>query len=132
MKRRLTCLALIPLVILAGLWTRSHNAQFLHEIFGKYPGDALWTVMAYLLWVIVFPSYSAYSIGAIAIFTSFIVEFSQLYQAPWIQTIRHSTLGHLILGSTFNVPDFVAYMIGGLVAVCCDPQKRQTEREPIV
>jgi hypothetical protein len=32
------------------------------------------------------------------------VEFSQLYHAPWIDTIRAARIGALVLGSTFNAP----------------------------
>ena len=40
------------------------------------------------------------------------IEFLQLYQAPWIHSIRAMRLGHLILGSTFNWPDLLAYLAG--------------------
>ncbi|MDF3058740.1 MAG: hypothetical protein K0R17_2955 [Rariglobus sp.] len=40
------------------------------------------------------------------------VECLQLYHAGWIDGIRATLLGRLILGSTFNAPDLVAYAIG--------------------
>jgi hypothetical protein len=39
-------------------------------------------------------------------------EFSQLYHAPWIDTIRATILGKLALGNTFNWPDLPAYAVG--------------------
>ena len=39
------------------------------------------------------------------------VEFSQLYHAPWIEALRATLPGRLILGSTFNWPDLPAYAI---------------------
>lgn len=66
-------------------------------------------------------NYPAISIYALAFAWS--VEFSQLYHAPWIDTIRSTRIGHLILGSTFNAPDLLAYAvgigIGAAVESCC-------------
>lgn len=47
-----------------------------------------------------------------AIFFAWAVEFSQLYHADWIDGIRRTRLGHLVLGFTFNAPDLVAYAVG--------------------
>jgi hypothetical protein len=40
------------------------------------------------------------------------VEFSQLYHAPWIDAIRATPPGRLVLGNTFNWPDLFAYALG--------------------
>ena len=40
------------------------------------------------------------------------VEFSQLYHAPWIEAVRATFPGRLVLGATFKWPDLVAYLIG--------------------
>ena len=56
-----------------------------------------------------------------ALVFSWAVEFSQLYHAPWIDMIRSTLPGRLILGSTFNWPDLPAYALGiamGAVAEC--------------
>jgi len=45
------------------------------------------------------------------------VEFSQLYQAPWIDMVRSTLPGRLILGSTFNWPDLPAYTLGVAMGV---------------
>ena len=47
-----------------------------------------------------------------ALITCCLDECSQLYHAPWIDLIRSTTLGHLVLGSGFIWGDFVAYAIG--------------------
>ena len=39
----------------------------------------------------------------------FAVEFSQLYHAPGIDSVRNTRLGALTIGSTFNAPDLIAY-----------------------
>jgi hypothetical protein len=51
-------------------------------------------------------------LAGLALLASYAVELSQLYQAPWINAIRGTTLGHLVLGSTFAWQDLVAYTFG--------------------
>lgn len=79
---------------------------------GKYPGDAFWALMVFLGWGVVFPGVSTARLAAVALATCGLVELSQLYRAPWIDSIRGTTLGHLVLGSGFTWGDFVAYGIG--------------------
>ncbi len=43
---------------------------------------------------------------------TWVIEFSQIYHAVWIDSIRETRIGHLILGSTFNAPDLLAYAVG--------------------
>jgi hypothetical protein len=50
--------------------------------------------------------------AAIALGLAFSVEFSQLYHAPWIDSIRQTTLGGLVLGSGFLWTDLVCYTVG--------------------
>jgi hypothetical protein len=47
-------------------------------------------------------------------------EFSQLYHAPWIDSIRSTFIGHIILGSGFMWFDFAAYAIGIFIGVLCE------------
>ena len=42
----------------------------------------------------------------------FVIEFSQLYQADWINAVRATTIGALVLGSGFLWTDLVCYTIG--------------------
>lgn len=97
--------------ILLGLMSRKLLWLF-PESFGEYPGDALWAVAVYLAWGLIFPSASELKLMLLAVVTAYLVEFSQLYHAPWIDEIRAQTLGHLLLGSTFNSKDLVAYTVG--------------------
>lgn len=48
--------------------------------------------------------------GALA--NCYTVELFQLYQAPWINSIREKPIGHLILGSAFDWLDLIAYTVG--------------------
>ena len=101
----------IVVVIIIGLASR----QYLQ--LSKYPGDALWTIMVFLILGIILPRLSSLKIATLALFISSVVEFGQLYRAPWLVAIRSTTIGHLILGSDFGWGDIAAYTVGALLAL---------------
>ena len=111
MQQRLPVMVALGVVIGLGLASRTYDGLF-PNAFGKYPGDALWTVVAYLGWKLVVPAMVPWKLGLMALGQSFGVEFLQLYHAPWLDGIRGNYFGHLLLGSTFNPMDFVAYSVG--------------------
>ena len=55
-----------------------------------------------------------------AIIFSYSIEISQLYHAPWIDSIRNTTLGGLILGFGFLWSDLVCYTIGIIIGIIID------------
>jgi hypothetical protein len=63
------------------------------------------------------PSASIVRAAAYALGISYVDEFSQIYQASWINQLRATTMGHLVLGSEFSWGDIIAYTIG--VGLCC-------------
>jgi hypothetical protein len=115
-RNRLWYAAVMLAVIAAGLASRRYPWLF-PDYMGKYPGDAFWALMVFLGWGIIFPGISTGRIALYALATSFVDEFSQLYHAAWIDRIRATFLGHIILGEWFNWPDLVAYAIGILIGV---------------
>lgn len=44
------------------------------------------------------------------------LEFLQLWQTPWLETIRSSFIGRTLIGSTFAWSDFPWYFIGAAAA----------------
>jgi hypothetical protein len=95
------------------------------SLLGKYPGDALWALMVFCLWAVFRPTLSTNTLAAYAPTTSYLDEFSQLYQAPWINAIRATTLGHLVLGSTFSRRDMFAYTVGVAVGFTAEKLGRR-------
>ena len=98
-------------VIALGLASRKF-AWLFPATLGKYPGDSLWAFMVFLGIAFIKPRIRPMPLAGLALVASFGVEFSQLYQAPWINIIRGTTLGHLVLGSAFAWQDLVAYVFG--------------------
>ncbi len=68
--------------------------------------------MVYWLVAFVSPAASVVKVALTALVISYADECSQLYQAPWINAIRATTPGHLVLGSAFSWGDIVAYTVG--------------------
>jgi hypothetical protein len=103
-------------VIGAGLASRRYPWLF-PVVVGKYPGDALWALMVFCIWGFAMPACSTGRLAAYALLTCYVDEFSQLYQAPWINAIRSTVIGHLVLGSTFSWFDMLSYTVGVGVGV---------------
>ena len=119
-RRRPVYALAIALVIGAGLLLRSGLFP-LPNFVAKYGGDALWALVVFLCFGIAFRRGSTVRVTLIAVCFAWSVEFLQLYHAPWIDAIRSTRLGRLVLGTTFNVPDLLAYLAGialGAFAEC--------------
>lgn len=110
---RQRCLYVIAMatVIAAGLWWRS-AANPVAPFWHKYGGDTLWALLIFLGFRCVLIRAAILRVTLVSLTFCFAVEFSQLYHAPWIDAIRHTRLGALTLGSTFNAPDLLAYAAG--------------------
>ena len=106
-------------VIALGLASRKFPSLF-PTIFGKYPGDALWALMVFVGLAFVKPEASAARLSVLALAISCAIEFSQLYQSPWLNAVRSTTIGHLVLGSAFSWFDIAAYAVGVLVGLLVD------------
>jgi len=98
-------------VVAAGLLWRA-DFMPLPPWLSKYGGDALWALMVFLGFGFLLPRTSTLIIALLALTFSWGVEFSQLYHAPWIDAIRATLPGRLVLGNTFNWPDLPAYAVG--------------------
>jgi hypothetical protein len=101
-------------IILLGLASR-HFPGFFPLALGKYPGDALWALLVFVLLGIVKPSWPTGKAAAIAMTISVLDEVSQIYQAPWINVIRGTAVGHILLGAAFSWLDIIAYAVGILL-----------------
>jgi len=85
-----------------------------------YVGDGLWAMMIYFLAAIFLPKFAPIRLFILCMIVTWLIEFSQLYQADWINTIRHLPLMGLILGYGFRVEDLIVYTIGILLGLMID------------
>ena len=112
-------LATFILVILLGLASRRFPALF-PAALGKYPGDALWALMAFIGWGFIFPRRATWQIYIFTLATSFGVEFLKLYRVPWLDEVRASSIGHLVFGSSFSWKNLIAYIAGAAMGTLAE------------
>ncbi|MFJ9080360.1 DUF2809 domain-containing protein [Streptomyces sp. NPDC102278] len=104
---RLVAAGAAVLIVGAGLGLRIVAAGSV----AKYGGDALYTVLLLALFVAVAPRATPLRAAAVALATSWAVEFLQLGTVP-AELSERSTIARLVLGSTFNPPDLFWYTVG--------------------
>ena len=110
-RSRWVYLVLAMAVVAAGLLWRSPLVS-MPEWLSKYGGDTLWALMVFVGFGFLFPRASTLTNALLALSFAWGIEFSQLYHAPWIDAVRATLPGRLVLGSTFNWPDLPAYALG--------------------
>jgi hypothetical protein len=105
------------LTIGAGLASRRYPA-FFPAFIARYAGDTLWAALVFWLLALGWRRAGTGRLAGGAIVIAFAVECSQLYHAAWIDSIRRTRIGALVLGSDFLWSDLVCYAVGvGIAAV---------------
>ncbi|HDR7356379.1 Uncharacterized protein BCZB5J_03360 [Bacillus cereus] len=120
MKRNRLLYALFTIVvIILGLCSRKF-AFTLPHLLNDYLGDALWACMIFTGFGFLFPKMDTKKLVFISLLFCYGIELSQLYHAEWIDSIRATTLGGLVLGYGFLWSDLVAYTIGVGIGMFCE------------
>ena len=116
--RRVFALLFVGTVAL-GLASRRYGFA-LPTFVATYAGDTLWAAMVFWGLALVFRSKSTLILASGALALAFLVESSQLYHAPWLDAVRATRLGVLVLGSGFLWSDLACYVVGVSLAVALD------------
>lgn len=117
--KRWIYLAVTFAIILIGLASRRYG-NMLPDFIADYSGDTLWAAMVYFGIRFLFPSLPILKAVIGALLFSYGIEVSQLYQADWINAVRNTTLGALVLGHGFLWTDIICYTVGVLVSAIVD------------
>jgi hypothetical protein len=117
-RQRLPYILLTILLIAIGLPARL--TVWYPQFIVLYVGDGLWAMMLYFFAATLFPKLAPLKLFALCIVGTWLVEFSQLYQADWINNIRHMPLMGLLLGYGFRAADLIAYTFGILAGLVVD------------
>lgn len=110
-RNRLLYAVFTIVVIILGLSSRKF-AFALPTLLNDYLGDALWALMIFTGFGFLFPKIETRKLAFISLIFCYGIEISQLYHETWIDSIRATTLGGLVLGYGFLWSDLVAYTIG--------------------
>ncbi|MEQ6353403.1 DUF2809 domain-containing protein [Lysinibacillus sp. M3] len=116
---RIIYLIAIAITISLGLASRNWST-LLPSFVAPNAGDILWAMMVYFGFRLLLVRKSVLTAILLSFLFSFGIEFSQLYQEDWINQIRGTTLGALILGKGFLKEDLVRYSAGIIIATILD------------
>jgi hypothetical protein len=109
----------IVITILLGIASRKYS-NLLVGFVAMNAGDILWAMMVYFGFRFLLVSKSLLLAILLSFLFSFGIEFSQLYQGNWINQIRGTLLGGLILGKGFLTEDLIRYSAGIISATFID------------
>lgn len=118
-KNRYVYLLAVALTIALGLASRRFSDS-LPEFIAENAGDMLWAMMVYFGFRVLFLNKSMLFAFILSMLFSFGIEFSQLYQADWINQIRNKWLFGLILGKGFLYVDLIRYTFGIIISLIID------------
>jgi Protein of unknown function (DUF2809) len=109
-RYRLSLLLSAGAAVILGYLVRFHGPgpEWLNDGLGSVAYEMFWIVLV----LFCFPKASPLkvSIGVFAITCG--LEVLQLWKPPFLETLRATLPGRLVLGNTFSWTDFPAYMIG--------------------
>jgi len=118
-RNKLLYLAVTAVVVALGLASRQY-AEVLPIFLAEYGGDTLWALMVFLGIGLLAPRWSSLRVAAVALAVSYSVEVSQFYHAAWINALRHTRIGGLVLGFGFLWSDLACYTVGVALGVALD------------
>jgi hypothetical protein len=111
----------LTLVAVIGIGIASRlGARHLPSLIGKEFGDALWSVMFFLLVLLAWPKVSTLTAASLALAVSFAIECLKLVHGPWMDALRADRVAGFLLGHAFLWRDFVSYGLGTLAAAVGD------------
>lgn len=111
LKSRLSYFALIGITIIVGLLSRKF------VFVPLFIGDILWALMVYFVMRFLFIDEQVKFIVISSLLFCYAIEFSQLYKASWINNLRHTLFGRLVLGEGFLWSDLLCYTVGVAIGV---------------
>ncbi len=121
--------AAIAALCVAGLAARRMHGVS-PDFFNTYFPDTAWTMAVYCGFGLLLHKDMRVHLP-LALGVSYLVECSQLLHTPFLETLRGTTLGGLVLGYGFLWSDLVCYTVGALLCaaaerLCC---RRKSESE---
>jgi Protein of unknown function (DUF2809) len=121
--------AFVIITIALGLGSRAVAAH-LPSWLAKNAGDALYATMAFFLVGALAPRVRTRTAAAIAFGWSAAVEFSQALHPAWLDAIRETLPGRLVLGQGFHWSDLACYAVGTALGVAVETAIEMAYRGP--
>ncbi len=106
-KLLLSIVCIVPFGLMTKFY-RGPGQGWLNDAFGGVPYEIFWMLIVAYLW----PRLPPRTVALLVFAVTCLVEFLQLWQPAWLQTIRATLPGRLVLGNAFTWSDFLYYAIG--------------------
>ncbi|WP_379153551.1 DUF2809 domain-containing protein [Paenibacillus sp. sgz5001063] len=119
MRAKIIYACAVLLAIVLGLGSREYGDR-LPTLVADHLGDALWASMIYFSCRVLFTRQSLWLSLLLSLGFCFGIELSQLYQSEWINGVRDTVVGGLILGKGFLWVDLLRYTAGIIFAHVLD------------
>ena len=113
--RKIIYLLLFVFCTWLAITTRTHS-QWFHPLIAEYGGDVVWAGMFLFFMRIFFSRMKLWKLALICYALGVADEVLQLYHVPWIESVRHTRIGGLILGFGFLWSDIICYAVGIVIA----------------
>lgn len=94
--------------------------KVLSDFIANYADDTFWAMAVYFFLRFIIPNKSKITSSIIALIFSVFIELSQFYHAPWLDDIRKTIVGGLILGFGFMWSDLICYVAGVIIGFLID------------
>lgn len=106
----ISILVIVPLGLMMKFY-RGPGQEWLNNSFGGVTYEIFWILLLVLIW----PKMSAVSASVGVCLATCLLEVMQLWQPPFLQAIRATLIGRLVLGNTFQWSDFPYYFMGSFL-----------------
>lgn len=112
-KYRIALVISILIIVPVGYVVRfySPTPEWFNDWFGSIAYEIFWILLVAFLFPQASPLWTAVGVCL----ATCVLEFLQLWHPPWLEAMRATLLGRLILGNTFNGSDFLSYFIGSFL-----------------
>ena len=112
-KYRIALLISILIIVPLGYVVRFYGAapEWLNDLFGSVAYEIFWILLVALLLPKASPLWTAVGVCL----ATCVIEFLQLWHPPFLEAMRATLPGRLVLGNNFAWSDFLCYFIGSFL-----------------
>ena len=113
LKRQLILFLVLTTVVVAGYWLRFYAP--IGPDWRDYSGGAAYVIFWMLAYSFIRPTAPALPVALAVLLITCCLEFLQLWHPAWLEAIRRTLPGRLVLGTTFEWSDFPPYFAGSVI-----------------
>jgi Protein of unknown function (DUF2809) len=112
-QRRLILFIVLAVLAAVGYWLRFYAP--ISPDWRDYSGGAAYVIFWILVYAFFKPTAPALPVAVTVFLVTCCLEFLQLWHPAWLEAMRRTLPGRLVLGTTFQVSDFPPYIVGAVI-----------------